>query len=96
MADTDAVTAYLDEIRGRGYHNGETGAMAHRLSDAAAEDVPRLLAAIEGVLAEHRPEDSGQRIGSEAEWCESCGYCWPCSTVRAISRALLGEGGTDG
>jgi len=50
----DPVAAALDEIRGRGYHNGETGAMAHRLSDAAVIDVPRLLAALDGVLAQHQ------------------------------------------
>jgi hypothetical protein len=58
MPDTticDPAAEGLAGIRARGYHNGETGAMAHRLSDAAAEDVPRLLAAVEAVLALHQP-----------------------------------------
>lgn len=49
MSDGDLAAA-LDEIRGRGYENGATGVRAERLSDAAAVDVPRLLAALDAVL----------------------------------------------
>jgi hypothetical protein len=49
-ATPDPLAAALAAIRGRGYRNGATGALCARLSDAAAEDVPRLLAAVEAVL----------------------------------------------
>jgi hypothetical protein len=51
MSTDDRVASALADIRGRGYRNGATGAECARLSDAAAEDVPLLLAAIEAVLA---------------------------------------------
>lgn len=50
MTDT-APGLLLGEIRMRGYRNGALGALAGRLSDCAAIDVPRLLAAVEAVLA---------------------------------------------
>jgi hypothetical protein len=46
----DQLTATLDEIRGRGYRNGARGALCARLSDAAAVDAPRLLAALDAAL----------------------------------------------
>ena len=46
----DRVASTLAEIRGRGYRNGATGAACARLSDAAAVDIPVLLAAVEAVL----------------------------------------------
>lgn len=46
----DELTATLAAIRDRGYRNGATGAECARLSDAAADDVPVLLAAVEAVL----------------------------------------------
>ena len=48
----DGLTAALAAIRERGYRNGASGAECARLSDAAAEDVPLLLAAVEAVLEE--------------------------------------------
>jgi hypothetical protein len=54
--------AILAGIKERGYRNGATGVQCARLSDAAAEDVPLLLAAVEAVLKEaddfevNRPE----------------------------------------
>ena len=54
MTDT-APGLLLGEIRMRGYRNGAHGALAGRLSDCAAIDVPRLLAAVDAVLALHRP-----------------------------------------
>lgn len=51
----DDLTATLDQIKGRGYRNGATGALCARLSDAAAVDVPRLLAAVAAVLEGHEP-----------------------------------------
>ena len=48
---TDDLTASLDQIRKRGYRNGATGAtLLAGLSDAAAVDVPRLVAAIEAAM----------------------------------------------
>lgn len=44
------LTAALDEIRHRGYRNGARGALCARLSDAAAEDIPQLLAVADALL----------------------------------------------
>lgn len=49
----DRLTAALQEIRERGYENGAHGAWAARLSDTAAIDVPRLLAALDFLLDSH-------------------------------------------
>ncbi len=62
----------------------------------AREDVPRLLAAVEAVLALHAPVGE---MGVDALWCGECATTerpelWPCSTYRVISRALLGEEGS--
>jgi hypothetical protein len=54
----------------------------------AQHDIPRLVKAVEAALAEHRP-DSG-----EPGWC-NCGFASPCSTVRAITRELTGQGADD-
>jgi hypothetical protein len=49
---TETTARLLAPIRERGYRNGATGALCARLSDAAAVDIPRLLAAVEAVLEE--------------------------------------------
>ena len=49
MTDTDP-SATLSAIRERGYRNGATGAECARLSDAAAVDIPVLVAALEAAL----------------------------------------------
>jgi hypothetical protein len=49
------------------------------------QDVPRLVAAIEAVQAEHRCD------GMPSPFCLSDGFSWPCPTYRAIARALDGE-----
>lgn len=49
----------------------------------AREDVPRLVAAVEAVLAIHCDEDG------DCDVCEP--LAWPCPTVRAITAALAGE-----
>jgi hypothetical protein len=66
---TDDLTAALDQIRERGYRNGATGAtLLAGLSDAAAVDVPLLLAAIETVLKLHQPHP--------VKWTNPCGKHW--------------------
>ena len=87
---TDRVAAYLNQVRERGYRNGVGVTTAARLSDTAAEDVPRLLAAVDEALAWHAPETSRGRTV-----CISCTDYddhadWPCGEYEAISRALLG------
>jgi hypothetical protein len=73
-------------IRERGYRNGATGAECARLSDAAAVDVPLLLAAVEAVLKQHQPVNRGEGLEP------ICGTChkgfWPCPTFQAIAAAL--------
>jgi hypothetical protein len=46
-----------------------------------------LLAAVDAVLKEHRPD-----LG-ETSFCQECGHSWPCMTVRVITRKLTGEAG---
>ena len=101
MPDTD-LTAVLAEIRLRGYRNGASGAMAARLSDCADLDVPRLLAAVDAVLAHHQPQPGmfPPTCFACAAWDEDAEEtveaCWPCPTYLAISRALLGPEGPEG
>jgi hypothetical protein len=92
MAD-DKLTVALAEIRLRGYRNGAGGALCARLSDCAAIDVPRLLAAVDAALRFHAPKETANGI-------QVCAFCScaqgeavtsPCPEVVAISRELLGE-----
>jgi hypothetical protein len=84
------VTAYLAEVGER------NSGPSIKFGTICGEDVPRLLAAVKAALARHRPvEYTGIR-------CATCYLAdggkafWPCDTYQAISRALLGEGETDG
>lgn len=59
--------------------------------------MPRILAAVESVLALHTerpltPFSSAAMVGAASE-CRACSRGWPCPTVRAIESAL--EGGDD-
>jgi hypothetical protein len=102
MPDTDQVAAYLAEVRERvaatktsahGYTPRGEALPAGPCGEwllanlAAAQHVPRLLAAVEAALEEHYPD------AEPVSFCEGCALCWPCPTMVAISRALLGEGG---
>ena len=53
-----------------------------------------LLAAVEAVLALH-PADKDEDYPREQPLCPACSEWWPCDTIRAVSRALLGEGRPD-
>jgi len=55
VAADDRLSVALEEIRARGYENGAHGARAAYLSDAAAIDVPRLLAALGLLLENYAP-----------------------------------------
>src|ERR1035441_2793392 len=61
----DQLAATLDEIRGRGYRNGARGALCARLSDAAAVDAPRLLAALDAAL---KLAGDWGREGTDPSW----------------------------
>jgi hypothetical protein len=76
------VTADLERLGGYKTH---TAALRHGTA---------LLAAVEAVLALHRP---GFEMCVDALWCQECGVetDWPCKEYQAISSALLGEAGTD-
>jgi hypothetical protein len=90
---TDPAAAILAGIKERGYRNGATGAQCARLSDAAAEDVPLLLAAVEALssaLNRHRfpfADTSGTSL------CGGCLEPSPCpdNPEAIITRALNGE-----
>ncbi len=87
------VATYLAEARERSErpvshvtslpvsHDGVRGLME------SAADVPRLLAAVEAVLAIHH-EEAGK--------CARCRGAWPCGEYLEISAALLGEEKADG
>lgn len=69
---------------------------------AARSSVPKLIAAVEAVMAEHRPVD----VEPSETVCHGCSTLrgtgenaryfpyeeWPCPTIRAIEAALGGEG----
>ena len=63
----------------------------------ARTSLPRALAALEAVLAEHERGHFGPILGFRCRRCitGSAGYAvpspWPCSTVTAIETALGGE-----
>lgn len=84
----DPVTAYLVEVGERGYRKGATGRECNRLSDAAADDIPRLVAAVWKALGRHEP--TVHRRLPVCRWCEEA---WPCNAVREVNSALLGETG---
>jgi len=105
--DPTAASAILAGIRERGYRNGATGAECARLSDAAAVDVPLLVAAVEAALKDHRksmfpagPPGAGDAYGKH--YC--AGICctavddqviyrvWPCQPYQDITAALTGTG----
>jgi hypothetical protein len=104
---TPGPAAALEEIRGRGYRNGATGAECARLSDAAADDVPRLVAALEAVLKlADKWEQEGRRLAAlAAEETDPQSRIAvslraqafeDCAKVRdAVTRELTGEGGSD-
>lgn len=73
----------------------------------ARQDVPRLLAALDGVLALHQPErgtvyDSDYGETKEMDYCETCSdsqwldeasaVAWPCPTVATVTTGLEGQG----
>ena len=49
----------------------------------AADDVPRVVLALEAVLEDHKPRTRATHTG-----CRECGQIWPCNTLRAIEAAL--------
>jgi hypothetical protein len=83
--DTDRARAFLDDFRRRGEVFGEY----------SAPDIDRLLAAVEAVLKRHEPTGAfppGEDICPECSGESLIGVPWPCPTVTAITRELLGEG----
>ncbi len=92
MADPDPLSAELDGIRDRSDRAAYRHAEMHGLRDSA-RDVPRLLAALDAVLKAHRNADG------RCAWCRGQDgerQKWPCGEYLTITRALTGEGGTDG
>lgn len=66
-------------------------------------DVPRLLAAVEALLAGHQlVTETIPVMGTTWTYCAHCGIkpggpaaSWPCPTVAAVQRALTGEEADD-
>jgi hypothetical protein len=84
---SDPLTAAFDEIMER-YAKAETGIASNPVVYIdSADDVPRLLAALDAVL-KHHP------VLSAVGYCETCARPYPCAEVQDITRALTG--GTDG
>ena len=74
---------------------------------AARSSVPKLIAAVEAVMAVHERVETQSQYPMPPNWkpmkLEVCGHCkrpgagdalhpWPCPTIRAIEAALGGEG----
>ena len=98
------LTAALAGIRERGYRNGATGAECARLSDAAAVDIPRLLAAVEAALKLAGDWDAEARgIFLEAARTADAGEVGAASALQSsaadlrevISREITGKGESD-
>jgi hypothetical protein len=99
------LTNLLADIKGRGLHASEAEVTFNgdsldqdyiRALEASTEDVPRLLAALDGVVAGHQhahkavePWAAGYRF--TGDHCALDGDHWPCPTVAAVV-AALGEG----
>lgn len=75
-------------------HPGAYLADVFEMYDITRNTVPRLLDAVERVLAIHYPTD----VGTDMQWCAEC-YVnddpaeveWPCPTYTAITTALEGK-----
>ena len=92
----DTIKARAAVVAGKPDNREPTEKEWIALADGAIHDVPRLVAAVEAVLALHEPEATGY-----GDWV--CGACisagshdwestaYPCPTVTAIQSAL-GEG----
>jgi hypothetical protein len=87
MPDTAKLSAALAEIGARfGSRPG---------------DVERLLAAVDAVLELHQmepgmfPPQCTVCVNGDNDFGDLMAEIWPCPTVRAISRALLGEESPD-
>lgn len=99
-----AVYRYQTEVL-EADHNGECGCrsacqldLTIAPSDAkfiahAREDIPRLIAAVDAVLAIHRETygECSSCIEPCGCGCEGTGAAYPCPTVRVITAALAGE-----
>ena len=76
--DSDVLAARVDQIR-------------RRLAMDKYSDAQCLLDAVEAALRDHEPRT---RIPPNRHYaiCRACSRIWPCATVQAITRELLGEG----
>lgn len=72
------------QVDWEGFGHGSNQKDAEFIS-AARTDIPRLLAALDGVLALHY-EDLFR--GHLSNGCKTCGHDWPCPTVAAVVAAL--------
>jgi len=94
--DPTAASAILAGIRERGYRNGATGAECARLSDAAAVDVPLLVAAVEAVLKLAEPPER-RHYDLDGNWEGPTTVVIPAEMIRAdITAALTGTGAQTG
>ena len=99
MSD-DRAAAYLAEVQNRADYvtaSAALGVGANENARRSAADVPALLAAVEAVLARHKPGARRAEIHTlEGGWrrvtaCAGCEEPWPCTDYRAISAELPGE-----
>ena len=95
MADLDPLADWIATADA----GNEAYITAMALTDATVAtwpsgDLRKALGALRAVLELHRPEGE---MGVDALWCSECvrydgGMAlWPCPTVQAITRELLGE-----
>jgi hypothetical protein len=85
-AELTAIEQRHEELRSRYGHVGGLLVLAK-----AQNDVPRLLAAVEAVLALHRRANGWRSVCRTC--CNAAGEMvrWPCSTYLAVTRELLSE-----
>ena len=79
-ADTTVVSGWGYDASGTEASDEDREFIAH-----ARTDLPRLLDALEGVMAVHKQDDDMPLF------CHACDDYWPCPTVTAINDALEGK-----
>jgi hypothetical protein len=88
ICDMDGLSRSRNELEAK----DDGGADAEFIANAPT-DQAKLIAAVEGVLGLHKPVDPSP----SQPWvtCAGCtnGNCYPCPTVRALTRALEGRDG---
>ena len=90
----DKLSAALDGMRRRARQITDEHAADDCDRDGetcTGHDAELLLAAVDAVLADHKPRTDKPPPGRHYVICTGCARIWPCASVKAITRALTGD-----